>query len=87
VYSGTPAWEECIRQCDTIMNSNVGFALETAQRNVFITENEHSPEIIFALPFDETYVTNWNAFDIHMETLQPANQATYNLKSTPWGGI
>jgi hypothetical protein len=87
VYSGTAAWEECIKQCDTIMNSNVGFALEAAQKNVFITENEHSPEIIFALPFDETYVTNWNAFDIHMETLQPANQATYNLKSTPWGGI
>lgn len=87
VYSGTSAWTECIAECDAIINSGAGFILEPTQRNVFVTDNENSKEIIFALPFDETYVTNWNAFDIHMETLQPASQATYNLKSTPWGGI
>lgn len=55
-------------------------------QNVFVTHNENSKEIIFALPFDETYVTDWNAFDFHMYSLQPENQATYNFKATPWGG-
>jgi starch-binding outer membrane protein, SusD/RagB family len=87
VYTGTAAWDECIAACNAIINSGKGFILEPVQRSVFVTDNENSKEIIFALPFDETYVTDWNAFDIHMQTLQPASQATYNLKSTPWGGI
>ena len=61
--------------------------METVRKNVFITHNENSKEIIFALPFDETYVTDWNAFDFHMYSLQPENQATYNFKATPWGGV
>ncbi|MDJ1483381.1 RagB/SusD family nutrient uptake outer membrane protein [Cytophagaceae bacterium YF14B1] len=87
VYSGTAAWDKCIEQCDAVINSGAGFALEANQKDVFKTENETSKEIIFALPFDEKYVTAWNSFSIHMETLQPSSQATYNLQFTPWGGI
>jgi len=86
IYTGTPAWQKCIQECDTIINSGL-FALEDNQKNVFITENENSKEIIFALPFDSKYVSDWNSFDIHMETLQAENQATYNLESSPWGGL
>lgn len=87
VYTGASAWQECIDACDEIINSDVGFGLESDQKAVFATENEGSREIIFALPFESKYVTSWNAFDIHMQTLQPENQATYNLQSTPWGGV
>lgn len=87
VYTGTAAWDKCIQACDAVLNSGAGYILEADQRDVFKTNNENSKEIIFALPLDENYVTDWNAFDIHMQTLQPANQATYNLKSAPWGGI
>lgn len=87
VFSGTPEWAKCIEQCDAVINSGAGYILEGDQRDIFKTNNENSKEIIFALPLDENYVTDWNAFDIHMQTLQPANQATYNLKSAPWGGI
>lgn len=87
VYTGTPAYVKCIEACDAIINSGAGFELESNQKNVFITHNENSKEIIFALPFESQYVTGWNAFDIHMQTLQPANQATYNLESAPWGGV
>ena len=44
-------------------------------------------EIIFALAIDDNYTTSWNTFDIHLQTLQPANQATYDLELTPWGGM
>ena len=89
IYTGTPAWDKCILECNTIINSTAttGFVLEANQKNVFLTENQNSKEIIFALPFESKYVTDWNAFDIHMQTLEPENQATYNLVSSPWGGV
>ncbi|MFA6086719.1 RagB/SusD family nutrient uptake outer membrane protein [Mucilaginibacter sp.] len=87
VYTGTPRWNESIAACDAVINSGAGYMLEPAQKNVFVTENQSSKEIIFALPMDEDYTNNWNAFDLHMQTLQQENQATYNLKNTPWGGI
>ena len=89
VYTGTAAYDKCQAICDTIINATgtTKIALETNQKNVFITANENSKEIVFAIPFDSKYVTEWNAFDIHMQTLEPENQKTYNLESTPWGGI
>ncbi len=87
VYTGTPQWEKCISACDSVINSGAGYILEPAQKNVFLTENQNSKEIVLAIPMDEDYTNNWNAFDLHMQTLQQENQATYNLKNTPWGGI
>jgi hypothetical protein len=87
VYSGTSEWDKCIQACDAVINSNAGYILEPDQKNVFKTENQSSKEIVFALPLDENYTNNWNAFDLHMESLSPENQATYNLLSTPWGGM
>jgi hypothetical protein len=90
VYTGTPEWEKCKSVCDTIINfanSTGKFVLEPNQKNIFVTENEHSKEIIFALPFDSKYVSDWNSFDVHMQTLEPENQQTYNLQSSPWGGV
>ncbi len=90
VYTGTPEWEKCIAVCDTIINfanATGKFILEPNQKNVFVTENENSREIIFALPFDSKYVNEWNSFDVHMQTLEPENQKTYNLQSSPWGGV
>jgi hypothetical protein len=86
VYSGTPEWEKCKVVCDTIIKSGK-FILEPSQKSVFVTNNEGSKEIIFALPFDSKYVNEWNSFDIHMQTLQPENQRTYNLQFSPWGGV
>ena len=63
------------------------YALENNQKDVFVTHNENSKEIIFALPFDEIYVTGWNDFDFHMYTLAPENQDTYQLTARPWGGV
>lgn len=86
VYSGTPQWDKCKAVCDTIINSGK-YILEANQKNVFVTKNENSKEIIFALPFDSKYVNEWNSFDVHMQTLEPENQKTYNLQFSPWGGV
>ncbi|MDO9635073.1 MAG: RagB/SusD family nutrient uptake outer membrane protein, partial [Paludibacter sp.] len=86
VYTGAPEWNACIETCNAIINSGK-FSLESNQKNVFVTENQNSKEIIFALPFDSKYVSEWNSFDVHLQTLDPANQKTYNLEYSPWGGV
>lgn len=90
VWSGTAQWQKCIDECDKVIQyaeSSGEYALEDNQKNVFVTNNENSKEIIFALPMDEIYVDGWNDFDFHMYTLAPENQDTYQLTARPWGGV
>lgn len=87
VYTGTPDWANCISTCNKIIASGV-FSLESVQANVFATNNSGSKEIVFAIPFDQVYTADSNtAWTLHMETLEPENQATYNFQNSPWGGI
>ncbi|MFL9843578.1 RagB/SusD family nutrient uptake outer membrane protein [Flavobacterium rhizosphaerae] len=86
VWRGQPMWQECIDECD-IVTASGNYLLEANQKNIFITENQDSKEIIFALPMDEKYVTDWNAFDFHMYTLAQENQKTYDMVFSPWGGV
>lgn len=86
VWAGQPMWQMCIDACNKVIESG-NYDLEIEQKNVFVTNNENSTEIIFALPFDEVYVTDWNAFDFHMYTLAAENQQTYKFTNTPWGGV
>lgn len=83
VYTGTAQWTKCIDACDAVINSKK-YTLSATQRAIFVAENSTNPEIIFAIPFDPVYA---GGFNLHMETLQPENQATYNLQSSAWGGI
>ncbi len=87
VYTGTPQWQKCLEACNAVINSGAGYILEPDQKNVFVTENQNSKEIIFGLAIDDNYTKNWNTFDIHMQTLQPAMQTKYNLLFSPWGGM
>ncbi len=90
VWTGTAAWDECIAQCNEVIDfaeESGEYELAPNQKDVFLTANENCKEIIFGLPFDEIYVTGWNDFDFHMYTLAPENQETYQLTERPWGGV
>jgi hypothetical protein len=87
VYTGTAEWQKCIEQCDLIINSNVGYGLEPRQKNVFVTENQNSIEIMLGLAIDANYTTGWNTFDHHMQTLPAGLQYKYNITQEPWGGM
>lgn len=82
VYVGKAMWKECAQLCTDIMNGNK-YTLDPVYKDIFKTENEDSPELVFAVPFDEKY-GGW--FHLHSKTLHPANQKTYNLQVEPWGG-
>ena len=90
VWTGTAHWDDCISACNKIIDfaeSSGDYALESNQKDVFITDNENSVEIIFGLPIDAIYVTDWNTFDFHLYTLASENQKTYNFTNVPWGGV
>lgn len=90
VWTGTAQWQKCIDECNIVIQfaeDSGEYILEANQKNPFLTKNENSKEIIFALPFDDIYVTDWNAFDFHMYTLAPENQETYKMLHRPWGGV
>jgi starch-binding outer membrane protein, SusD/RagB family len=86
VWRGEAMLTQCIAECNAVMASG-HYILEPSQKNVFLTENQNSKEIIFALPMDEKYVTDWNAFDFHMQTLAQESQSTFELTNSPWGGV
>jgi hypothetical protein len=86
VYTGTPMWNECIAACDELINSKL-FDLDASQKDVFAVQNENAKEMIFTIPFDNKYINDYNLTSLFIQSLQPANQATFNLNEAPYGGI
>jgi hypothetical protein len=86
VYTGTSMWSECINACDELIGSNL-FDLDASQKDVFAVQNDNAKEMIFAIPFDNKYINDYNITSIFIQSLQPANQATFNLNEAPYGGI
>lgn len=81
VYSGQAKWNECIEQCNDIMAAGK-YSLETNYKDVFKTQNENSPEIIFAVPFDEN---QGKGFFIELFSWHGALKDKVNMQGTPWG--
>jgi hypothetical protein len=84
IYTGTPNWQNALAACDTIINSGK-FQLTSTYRENFVSKNEGSPEAIFAIPFDGTYV-EWG-WILPLVSLHYASQATFNLTNGPWNGL
>jgi hypothetical protein len=85
ITPGTPEWDKCIEQCDSIIGSG-NFVLEGRFKDVFKTYNEGSKEIIFSIPFDNLVGDEYGWWHLPWKTLHPANQATYDMELPPWGG-
>ncbi|MDN3594141.1 RagB/SusD family nutrient uptake outer membrane protein [Zunongwangia endophytica] len=82
VYTGNPQWEECVQACDEIINSGK-FTLDPSYSNIFSTENQTSSEIVFAVPYDYIYASEWSQ---HMKMLLPSHRDVFNMQAQPWGG-
>ena len=84
VWSGSPEWDKCIAACDAIINANKGFILEPVQRDAFKEQNQGSNELIWSVPFDETFTEG----HLLMVIVIPHQVSqTYNLRSVGWGGL
>ncbi|TWV12259.1 RagB/SusD family nutrient uptake outer membrane protein [Bacteroidaceae bacterium HV4-6-C5C] len=56
VYTGTPRWQDCLNACEKV----TGYSLTTNYFESFKIENQTSPEIIFAIPYDHKQGTVGN---------------------------
>jgi starch-binding outer membrane protein, SusD/RagB family len=81
VYTGNAKWNECISLCDEIIQSG-RYHLESNYRAPFATNNHNSGELIFAVPSDDLYGSQ---FRIHLKTLPSPTQPVWNFAVPPWG--
>lgn len=81
VYIGTPMWEQCIEECNAVLNSGK-YELDADYRTPFAAHNENSLENILVIPYDAVY---GHGFEYYRDALHKANKDTYNLEATPSG--
>lgn len=82
VYIGTERWDDCITQCDDIINSGK-FQLESDYKSLFKSQGvENSREIIWTIPFDEKFGLGNILWRIswHGEL-----KKAYGTEVSPWG--
>jgi hypothetical protein len=83
VYTGTPQWQKANAACDVVINSGK-YSLPVDFFANFITNNQNSPEFIFAVPYDQVFA---KGFNLPVMTLHYGSQFTYNLQTQPWNGF
>ncbi|MDD2437921.1 MAG: RagB/SusD family nutrient uptake outer membrane protein [Massilibacteroides sp.] len=82
VYTGDARWEECISQCDDIINSNVCVLSDNYNASFRATGVESSKEVIFAVPYDRDY---GGGNTIHMYSWHGELKKKFQTEATPWG--
>lgn len=86
VYTGTvdpDFWIKAEEACDNVINLGI-YSLESHPLAPFVTNNENSPENIFAIPFDED---TYQGFRLHMRTLHYNSNLTFDMLAGPWNGF
>jgi len=88
VYTGTAHWTEAMSEVQAVLSA--GFSLAPKYRNNFLADNNTSPEIIFAVPFDGTYSQTWGGTDFLIHASigwnDGMNPNAYGVDGG-WGGI
>lgn len=82
VYTGEAKWNECIAQCDDIINSGKCSLSENYNASFRATGVESSKEVIFTIPFDRDYAGG-NSF--HMFSWHGELKKKFLTEATPWG--
>ena len=81
-YTGQARYDDALTALNEIMDSG-RFALAGNFFDNFKTDNAASPEIIFAIPYDQIFATGFN---INARTLHYGSQQTYDFTFQPWNG-
>jgi len=86
VYTGTAQWTAALNAAQTVIGSNA-YSLNATYRNNFMADNNTSPEIIFAIPFDGTHTQTWGGttFLVHASCGGSMNNSTYGIDGCWWG--
>lgn len=82
VYTGTANWTKVLELTNDLI-AGAKFRLDATYTAPFARNNQGSPEILFAVPYDQTNATQSN---FHMKTLKPDLRFPLQLAAQPWGG-
>jgi hypothetical protein len=82
VYVDIANYQKVVILTDEIISPG-HFRLDKDYLGSFRRENHNSPEIIWAIPYDEVNAPgNW----LHMRSITWQQQPIYQMQQTPWGG-
>ena len=86
VYTGTPAYDKALTAAAAVINSGA-YTLAPVYRNNFLADNNTSPEIVFAVPFDGQHTQTWGGatFLVHAACGGSMNNANYGINGCWWG--
>lgn len=82
VYVGQTNYDKVIDLTNEVIESD-NYSLDPDYEGPFSRTNQNSPEIIFAIPYDEI---NAGGNTMHMRTVTPQQQEIYGMRAQPWGG-
>ena len=82
VYTGNPQYDQVIATTQQIIGGGK-YKLDASYRAPFAQNNNISPEIVWAVPYD---AINAPGSSFHMKTLKPELRYVFNMQAQPWGG-
>lgn len=87
VYTGTPRYTDCIDYCNKIIGA--GYSLDAQYKDLFLADNNTSPEIIFPVAFDalRTQTYGGMVYIIHASIGGSMNAADFGVSSGGWAGL
>jgi hypothetical protein len=85
VYTGTPRWSEARAEAERVIGGT--YRLDPNFQRMFLADNNTSPEIIFAIPFDgrRTQSFGGTSFLIHASVGGNMDAAKYGMDGGWWG--
>lgn len=85
VYAGTEQWTAARTAAEAVISS--GFSLDPNYRDMFLADNNTSPEIIFAIPQDGLKTQTWGGmtFLVHASVGGNMNANDYGIDGGWWG--
>lgn len=66
VYTGSERWDDCIEQCDAILDGDESYSLDANWNDPFLINNEGSNENIFVVPYDANNAPGFNAVQVQL---------------------
>jgi hypothetical protein len=84
-YIGDAKYTECVSNCIKVINS--GYELDPVYANLFMADNQQSPEVIFPVTFDGNNTQTWGGmtFVIHAAIGGSMSAASFGIDNG-WGG-
>ncbi|HXI63261.1 MAG TPA: RagB/SusD family nutrient uptake outer membrane protein [Gemmatimonadales bacterium] len=86
VYTGTPDYSDALTSAQAVINSGA-YSLDTKYQNLFLADNNKSPEIIFAITQDglKTQTYGGVTFLAHASCGGSMSNSTYGIDGCWWG--